>query len=336
MGFKFRKSKKFGPARFTLSKRGLSSSIGGKGFRIGVNSRGKVRTTVSIPGTGISFSSTLGGKKRRGRRRVSHSNSRPVYRDYSNQTTVSNELVVIILIGFVVLMIMIFFIAQIASAVTIGNKIKWIIALAVLLAVTGVIIYKCIVHKNDNADENIINEDSADFQKSSVKCSTQKSYQDFDTSKECELLNEMHKANNELDLHFSYIALQNFYYKYRADEKYLNLCIDYCLKDIALLPQANEIYIEQQIKTINNLMPYNSAQEKEYDRKELLRVQQYGFNGEIPAFKRMAIIEEKKKNYGQAVYYCNLAIDYYSKHNMPQLQAEFTERKNKLLAKKTK
>lgn len=49
----FRKSKKFGPFRVTLSPRGVSTSAGVPGFRVSTNSRGEVRRTVSIPGTGI-------------------------------------------------------------------------------------------------------------------------------------------------------------------------------------------------------------------------------------------------------------------------------------------
>ena len=37
---------------------------------------------------------------------------------------------------------------------------------------------------------------------------------DFDSAKEYELLNEMRKANDDMALHFCYIALQDFYYKY--------------------------------------------------------------------------------------------------------------------------
>lgn len=68
MGLKFRKSKSSGPFRVTASKSGLHTSVGGKGFRMGVGTNGKVRTTISIPGTGISYTSTKGGSK-------SHSNS---------------------------------------------------------------------------------------------------------------------------------------------------------------------------------------------------------------------------------------------------------------------
>lgn len=63
MGVRYRKSRSSGPFRVTVSKSGLHTSVGGKGFRVGVGTNGKVRTTVSIPGTGISYTTTRGGSK---------------------------------------------------------------------------------------------------------------------------------------------------------------------------------------------------------------------------------------------------------------------------------
>lgn len=55
MGFRFRKSINLGGGvRLNLSKKGVGISGGVKGARIGVGPRG-VRTTTSIPGTGVSF-----------------------------------------------------------------------------------------------------------------------------------------------------------------------------------------------------------------------------------------------------------------------------------------
>lgn len=55
MGFRFRKSVKLGKhTRINLSKSGVGVSTGVKGFRVGVGPRG-VRTTASIPGTGVSY-----------------------------------------------------------------------------------------------------------------------------------------------------------------------------------------------------------------------------------------------------------------------------------------
>jgi len=49
----FRKSKKIGPFRITASKGGLSVSGGVPGARVSANTKGEVRRTVGIPGTGI-------------------------------------------------------------------------------------------------------------------------------------------------------------------------------------------------------------------------------------------------------------------------------------------
>ena len=54
MGFRYRKSIKLGPFRLNLSKKGVGISAGVKGARIGVGPRG-VKTTLSVPGTGMSY-----------------------------------------------------------------------------------------------------------------------------------------------------------------------------------------------------------------------------------------------------------------------------------------
>lgn len=54
MGWRFRKSISLGRFfRINLSKKGVGASVGVPGFRIGVGADGKVRRTVSIPGTGL-------------------------------------------------------------------------------------------------------------------------------------------------------------------------------------------------------------------------------------------------------------------------------------------
>lgn len=67
MGLRYRKTFKAGPLRITASKSGVSTSIGGKGARITKTASGKTRTTLSIPGTGLSYVSETGGKKSRGK-----------------------------------------------------------------------------------------------------------------------------------------------------------------------------------------------------------------------------------------------------------------------------
>lgn len=65
MGLQFRKSINLGGGlRINLSKSGIGFSWGTKGFRVTKTAKGKVRTTASIPGTGISYTQELGGKKK--------------------------------------------------------------------------------------------------------------------------------------------------------------------------------------------------------------------------------------------------------------------------------
>ncbi len=55
MGLRFRKSIRLGSgARLNLSKRGVGLSLGGKGFTHSIGPSGR-RTTISAPGTGLSY-----------------------------------------------------------------------------------------------------------------------------------------------------------------------------------------------------------------------------------------------------------------------------------------
>lgn len=64
MGLGFRKSFKVAPGvRFNVSHRGVGASVGVKGLRYSVNSRGQRRTTVGIPGTGVYTTSSSSGRK---------------------------------------------------------------------------------------------------------------------------------------------------------------------------------------------------------------------------------------------------------------------------------
>ena len=64
MGFRIKKSIKAGPVRVNFSKSGVGYSVGGKGFRVTKKANGGVRTTTSIPGTGISYVSESGSGHR--------------------------------------------------------------------------------------------------------------------------------------------------------------------------------------------------------------------------------------------------------------------------------
>lgn len=72
MGFRFKKSIKAGPFRVNLSKSGVGYSVGGKGFRVTKKAGGGVRTTASIPGTGISYVKDHGSGRKQSSNRSSN------------------------------------------------------------------------------------------------------------------------------------------------------------------------------------------------------------------------------------------------------------------------
>lgn len=61
MGFYYRKSISAGPFRVSLGKSGLGYSVGGKGFRTGISSRGRRYTNLSLPGTGLGYRTSRTG-----------------------------------------------------------------------------------------------------------------------------------------------------------------------------------------------------------------------------------------------------------------------------------
>lgn len=68
MGFRFKKSKKIAPGvRLNLGKKSAGISFGGKRGGISFNSKTGAKARASIPGTGISYSTKLGGKKKASR-----------------------------------------------------------------------------------------------------------------------------------------------------------------------------------------------------------------------------------------------------------------------------
>lgn len=90
MGFKFRKSIKMGPVRVNLSKSGVSTSVGVKGARVSLSPKGKARATVGIPGTGISYSKSIGQKKSSTTKKASTRSSSQA-RNTSNSYTSSSS-----------------------------------------------------------------------------------------------------------------------------------------------------------------------------------------------------------------------------------------------------
>lgn len=167
---------------------------------------------------------------------------------------------------------------------------------------------------------------------------TEKPLPEFDSQKEQELLSVLKNSiGNSLNEHFAYIELQNFYYKYRKnDQKYLELCKEYCQKDIVILPQVDKNYIIKQTQTLERLMSYSSRADY---KKDLERVQKCGFEGRIPAFKRMSIICENEKDFDGAISYCDMEIKHLISHGIRKDSVSLDEvykRREKLLAKRDK
>jgi Protein of unknown function (DUF4236) len=59
----YRKSKKAGPFRFTVSQCGISTSVGAGPLRITYGADGRVRRTVRAPGLGLYDTKVIGGKR---------------------------------------------------------------------------------------------------------------------------------------------------------------------------------------------------------------------------------------------------------------------------------
>ncbi len=65
MGLRFRKSFKVAPGvKINLNKKSAGVTIGTKGAHYTVNTSGRQTASVGLPGTGLSYSTSLGGKKR--------------------------------------------------------------------------------------------------------------------------------------------------------------------------------------------------------------------------------------------------------------------------------
>jgi len=148
----------------------------------------------------------------------------------------------------------------------------------------------------------------------------------FDKKQEEELLSELSRnKSNPVNRHFSYINLQNFYYKYRTiGEEYVNKCIEYCTLDINSLSEMVEAYVAEEIKRAKQLAEYSGTKDL---KAEIEEIKEQGFIGNIPAFKRLAIIYEKQEAYEKAIEICNSAIAY------GQSVEEFEEKKQKLQKK---
>ena len=72
MGVRYRKSIKIGKGmKLNFGKKGASMSFGTKGLHYTINTSGRRTSSVGIPGTGASFVSSSGGRKRSSKRKSS-------------------------------------------------------------------------------------------------------------------------------------------------------------------------------------------------------------------------------------------------------------------------
>lgn len=68
MGFRFRKTISLLPGvRLNISKSGVSASVGGKGASVNIGQGGRVRGTVGLPGSGMSYSESVTPSTKKGR-----------------------------------------------------------------------------------------------------------------------------------------------------------------------------------------------------------------------------------------------------------------------------
>jgi len=95
--------------------------------------------------------------------------------------------------------------------------------------------------------------------------------------------------NKIIDIHFYYNTKIESTYRQRDNPEYLEQCIEYCLKDIALFPEFEEAYIE-----------YCRKWKKNYNKLDIC----------IPSFERLAIIYEKQDRLEEAMSVCEAAIHY--------------------------
>jgi hypothetical protein len=151
----------------------------------------------------------------------------------------------------------------------------------------------------------------------------------FNVKEEQDLLDALGKVEDDLvQRHFLYISLQDFYYKYRdLNDKYLLLCIDYCMKDIQSLNEMETQYIDREISREKE---YAKMTGNQFTKLEEENIRSTGFIGRIPAFSRLAIIFEKQKKYEKAIEICDKAIAF--KHEAE----EYSQRKVKITKKMEK
>lgn len=130
-----------------------------------------------------------------------------------------------------------------------------------------------------------------------------------------ELLANVEKAQNQIDRHFAYMLLQDYYYEKRKEsDENMQACIDWCIRDISELDKLDEDFykqLQEEKKThiaILGKKGFKKWHESDYwDRDK--------FDCHILAFKKLAIIYEQAKDYANAISIAEQAETYYKSHN---------------------
>lgn len=93
MGFRFRKSINLGGGfRINLSKSGIGYSWGVKGYRVTKTSKGRTRTTLSLPGTGFSYVYETGKKQKNSSKNKFRSNGQQPIQPIDNNSYDTKEI----------------------------------------------------------------------------------------------------------------------------------------------------------------------------------------------------------------------------------------------------
>ncbi|MCM1298732.1 MAG: hypothetical protein NC203_10470 [Firmicutes bacterium] len=149
-----------------------------------------------------------------------------------------------------------------------------------------------------------------------------------------ELLAEVNNAQNQVDKHYAYAAVQDYYYKRRKDSpENVKACIDWCLRDISELYKLDVAFAWQREQEKKKLIA--AVGKKHYNKWDkgntYLEATKYDLH--IEAFKMLAIIYEQEKDYEKAISIVKQAEEYYTTHNnkwLPDVQKRL-ERLNKKL-----
>jgi hypothetical protein len=156
----------------------------------------------------------------------------------------------------------------------------------------------------------------------------------IDAAEERRLENEYNNSiGDPLSHHFAIIQYADYCYKYReVDPAYLKKCIDLCKEDIDKLDEVQESHRAKELADIErdkDLMGEAHALER-------LKTAQLKFRASVPAFKRLAIIYDKQKDFDSAIEVCRKAIDWYAQAGLAEEVNSFVDRQNKLIAKRNK